>query len=94
MNAQEKLREAARLIEERAQQRDRAGGERSMAATVAAFNAIYGTGLTEVQGWHFMELLKMSRAAGGRYIADDYDDKIAYAALAAEAAALNIPAAR
>lgn len=94
MTAAEKLREAARLIEERAEQRDRVGGERSMAGTVAAFNAIHGAQLTEVQGWHFMELLKMSRSAGGRYIVDDFDDKIAYAALAAEAAALNFPSTR
>lgn len=94
MNAQDKLREAARLIEERASQRDRPGGERSMAATVAAFNALHGTELTEIQGWHFMELLKMSRSAGGRYIEDDYDDKIAYAALAAEAAALKFSTIR
>ena len=87
MSASEVLRDAARLIEERALQRDRVNGERSMAATVRAFNSIYGTDLSEVQGWHFMELLKMSRSAGGRYIADDYDDKVAYAALAAEAAA-------
>lgn len=86
MSATDILERAAALIRERASQRDRQGGERSMAATVAAFNAIHGTALSEVQGWHFMELLKMSRSAGGRYIADDYDDKVAYAALAAEAA--------
>lgn len=84
--AQSILRRAADLIEERGAQRDQANGEKSMAKTVQAFNAIYGTELTEVQGWHFMELLKMVRSAYGRYVADDYDDKVAYAALAAEAA--------
>ena len=85
-DATQLLRRAADLIEERGAQRDRPGGERSMAATVAAFNAIYGTELSEVQGWTFMQLLKLSRSAGGRYVADDFEDGIAYAALAAEAA--------
>jgi hypothetical protein len=80
------LRRAADLIEERGKQRDPEDGERSMGKTVAAFNAIYGTELTETQGWHFMELLKMVRSAYGEYVADDYEDKVAYAALAAESA--------
>lgn len=80
------LREAAALIDQRGEERDRAGGERSMLATVQAFNAITGHRLSEVDGWHFMELLKMARASGGCYKQDDYDDKAAYAALAAEAA--------
>lgn len=80
------LRMAAGLIEQRAEQRDSATGEKSMAKTVEAFNAIYGTQLTEVQGWHFMELLKMVRSAYGIYVEDDYLDKVAYSALAAEAA--------
>ncbi len=84
--AQSILRKAADLIEERAKQRDQPNGEKSMAKTVQAFNAIYGTSLTEVQGWHFMELLKMTRSAYGVYVADDFEDKVAYAALAAEAA--------
>lgn len=85
-SAQSILRKAADLIEDRAKQRDQPNGEKSMAKTVQAFNAIYGTSLTEVQGWHFMELLKMTRSAYGVYVADDYEDKVAYAALAAEAA--------
>jgi hypothetical protein len=80
------LRHAADLIEQRGKQRDSENGERSMGKTVAAFNAIYGTELTETQGWHFMELLKMVRSAYGEYVADDYEDKVAYAALAAESA--------
>ncbi len=64
--------------------RDSDTGERSMARTVAAFNAVYGTNLTETQGWNFMELLKMARSSQGAYVADDFDDKVAYAALAAE----------
>ena len=85
-SAQSILRKAADLIEDRAKQRDQPNGEKSMLKTVQAFNAIYGTTLTEVQGWHFMELLKMTRSAYGVYVADDFEDKVAYAALAAEAA--------
>ena len=84
VGAVETLRRAADLIEQRGKQRDSDTGERSMARTVGAFNAIYGTGLTETQGWHFMELLKMARSSQGAYVADDFDDKVAYAALAAE----------
>ena len=82
--AQAILRRAADLIEQRSEQRDQPNGEKSMAKTVAAFNTIYGTSLTEVQGWHFMELLKMVRSAYGVYVPDDFEDKVAYAALAAE----------
>ena len=80
------LTEAAHLIAERGKERDKPGGERSMAATVAAFNALTGHQLSEVDGWHFMELLKMARSYGGSYRQDDYDDKVSYAALATEAA--------
>lgn len=83
-SAVETLRRAADLIEQRGKQRDSDTGERSMARTVAAFNAVYGVSLTETQGWHFMELLKMARSSQGAYVADDFDDKVAYAALAAE----------
>lgn len=84
VSAVETLRRAADLIELRGKQRDSDAGERSMARTVAAFNAVYGANLTETQGWHFMELLKMARSSQGAYVADDFDDKVAYAALAAE----------
>ena len=89
VGAVETLRRAADLIEQRGKQRDSDAGERSMARTVGAFNAIYGTSLTETQGWHFMELLKMVRSSQGAYVADDFDDKVAYAALAAECEALG-----
>lgn len=84
VSAVDTLRKAADLIEQRGRQRDGEKGERSMARTVAAFNAVYGTALTETQGWHFMELLKMVRSSQGCYVADDFEDKVAYAALAAE----------
>ena len=88
------LREAAQTIEQRGQERDNGNGvERSMAATVAAFNAIEGTQLTERQGWAFMQVLKMVRAkataGNGRFNLDDYIDGAAYAALGAECAAVE-----
>lgn len=90
----ELLRQAAQTILQRGQQRDTAGDgkgqERSMAACVAAFNAIEGTRLTERQGWQFMAVLKLTRAAttarNGQYNPDDYVDGAAYQALGAEAA--------
>ena len=95
MTPSDLLREAAQTIEQRGQERDNngAGGERSMAATVAAFNAIEGTQLTERQGWAFMQVLKMVRAKAtannGRFNLDDYIDGAAYAALGAECAAVK-----
>lgn len=84
--AAELLIEAADAIGQRAEQRDQPDGERSMRRAVAAFNAMYDTRLTEVQGWQFMALLKMARAHGGRHHRDDYVDQAAYAALAGECA--------
>jgi len=81
-------------IADRGRQRDTSTGgmhqERSMAACVEAFNALEGTSLSERQGWVFMQVLKIARAAAtaknGQCNADDYIDGAAYAALAAEAA--------
>ncbi|KQO23472.1 DUF6378 domain-containing protein [Acidovorax sp. Leaf78] len=94
--AQEVLRDAAEIINHRGHQRDGTQGiavtpqERSMAATVAAFNAIEDTSLTTRQGWAFMQTLKLTRAAAsarnGVFHADDYTDGAAYAALGHEAA--------
>jgi len=74
-------------LEDRASQRDSPDGERSMRRCVEAFNALYGTSLTETQGWQFMSLLKKSRASQGAYRADDFVDDVAYAALAGESEA-------
>ena len=94
--APEVLRIAAETIVQRGAQRDsQAGGgaapaERSMAATVAAFNALEGAALTEAQGWRFMQMLKLARAAtcerNGVFNPDDYVDGSAYGALGCEAA--------
>lgn len=74
---------ASELLAERGKQYDGSNKDRSMASTVAAFNAVYGTNLTEQQGWHFMVILKMVRQRQGGHI-DSAEDLIAYAALAAE----------
>ena len=87
ITAPEILTAAANDIGQRATLRDQPAGERSMARTVAAFNALHGTALTDVQGGQFMALLKLARATGGRHHADDYQDGAAYIALAGEAAA-------
>jgi hypothetical protein len=72
-------------MENRAITYDAPGGERSMSATVIAFNAIARKTLTEEQGWLFMELLKCARAEQGEFKLDNYEDGGAYAALKGEA---------
>ncbi|WP_444893418.1 hypothetical protein ACJJIE_02465 [Microbulbifer sp. TRSA001] len=81
------LEKGAQHMRDRAEQRDSEGGERTMAKTVSAFNALYGTSLTEEEGWMFMVLLKQSRASCGVFVPDDYEDGSAYFGLAGEAAA-------
>jgi hypothetical protein len=86
VTADEILQRGADHIRDRAATRDKPGGERTMSQVVKAFNAIFGTKLTEEQGWQFMVLLKIVRGANGKVSLDDYEDEAAYAALAAEAA--------
>lgn len=85
-NAQDLLHRAASLMDERGKQYDQRSGERSMAATVAAFNAIAGYRLTEADGFLLMAILKMvrdqSRETPHR---DSLDDLVAYASLYGEA---------
>lgn len=78
------LEEAAQSQRDRAALRDTPEGERSMARTVAAFNAITGHNLSETEGWVFMNQLKMVRGSQGQYHADDWVDLVSYSALAAE----------
>ena len=90
-DAPEALQRAAALLAERGRQYDAQDGgtaaarERSMARTVAAFNALHGTALTEAQGWSFMLCLKLVRlfCAPG-FHTDSADDAVAYAALLGE----------
>ena len=74
-------------MEDRAATYDNPQGERSMAATVAAFKAVTGIELTEECGWLFMSLLKAVRTQQGNYKSDNYEDFAAYAGLMGEAAA-------
>jgi hypothetical protein len=85
--APEILDAAAGHLRERAATYDKPEGERSMAATVDAFNTITNHNLTTEQGWLLMACLKMVRAQSGNYRADSYEDGAAYFALAGEAAA-------
>ncbi|WP_282266544.1 DUF6378 domain-containing protein [Stenotrophomonas sp. PS02298] len=87
VTADQILAAAGADIAQRGPLRDQPTGERSMSRAIAAFNALHGTCLTEVQGWQFMELLKHARATGGKHHPDDHQDRAAYAALAGEAAA-------
>ena len=77
------LQEAINTISNRAESRD-TEQERSMADIVKMFNVLYGTNLTETQGWVFMILLKIKRASLGKFRPDDYVDGAAYFGLAGE----------
>jgi hypothetical protein len=82
------LSRAQDIMKQRAQQYDKTDGERSMDATVKAFNAITGRDLTESEGWLLMLLLKNVRQwQKPEYHADSAEDAVAYSALLAEALA-------
>lgn len=79
------LQDAIGIQENRAKEYDNGVTERSMASVVKAFNAIYGTELTETMGWQFMVLLKMRRQhTSPIHHEDSALDEVSYAALAAE----------
>lgn len=86
MKADAILRIGEECLASRGAERDKADGERSMRRTVAAFNALTGHNLTEVEGWLFMVALKAARATAGGHKLDDYIDGAAYFALAGECA--------
>lgn len=90
MNANDILKQASSIMEERGKQYDKPEGERSMAATVQAFNAIRNKGLSESDGWLFMSLLKMVRDNQSEPHTDSLLDLTAYAALYGESR-LNQP---
>ena len=86
------LTAAAKHMYDRAATYDKPEGERSMAQTVAVFEAYHGIQLTEAQGWHFMQVLKDVRLfTRETYHGDSAEDCIAYAALKAEAKAQENP---
>jgi hypothetical protein len=84
--AEQLVQDALDIMKERGATRDKPQGERAMAATVKAFNAVTGRNLSETEGWKFMMCLKLGRAAQGKFHADDYHDLIGYSALTAECA--------
>lgn len=87
LTAPEILKRAAQHMEDRAAARDQPGGERSMARTVKAFNAITGHEISERDGWMFMVALKAARACTTQTgLSDDYEDGAAYFGLAGESA--------
>jgi len=93
MTPSDVLRAAAQHMQDREATYDSPGGERSMGKTVEMFNTLIGGDrlLTTEQGWMFMAILKMVRSQQGEFKADNYEDLAAYAALAAESAALKEP---
>lgn len=91
MNANQHLKAAIDCLAERGKQYDSPGGERSMDATVDAFEAVTGHSLTVTQGWLFMALLKAVRTQQGEHKADSFIDGAAYFALAGESAAQAAP---
>lgn len=83
------LTKAVGHLQDRAVTYDNPEGERSMAKTVAMFNALTDVNITEEQGWKFMALLKLVRSEQGNFKADNFEDGSAYVALAGEAASKN-----
>lgn len=88
MKSTEFLQSAIDVQKERGEQYDKPSGERSMGATVRAFNAITGHVLEESDGWMLLGLLKLVRQAQNpeKYHHDSALDFVAYASLYAEAA--------
>lgn len=86
VTAPQLLNRAAGHMQDRAATYDKPEGERSMAATVTAFNAVTGLSLTEAQGWLLMTILKMVRD-NQRFKphVDSVEDLVAYASLYGEA---------
>tara|TARA_R110000737_G_scaffold66705_1_gene94721 strand:- start:75 stop:578 length:504 start_codon:yes stop_codon:yes gene_type:complete len=68
---------------------DAPGGERSMAKTVAMFNAMAGSDMSVAQGWKFMALLKLVRSEQGDFRLDSFVDGAAYFSLAGESAMID-----
>lgn len=86
MQANEFLEAGLGHMQDRASTYDKPAGERSMLATVKAFEEITGVVLTEEQGWLFMVVLKLVRSQQGNFRADNYEDAAAYCGLQGEAA--------
>jgi len=86
ITAQQLLNKAQTHMQARAATYDKPEGERSMAATVEAYNAITGHSLTEANGWLLMAVLKMVRDNQRKEAhVDSVEDLVAYASLYGEA---------
>jgi len=86
ITAQQLLNKAQTHMQARAATYDKPEGERSMAATVTAYNAITGHSLTEANGWLLMAVLKMVRDnQRSEAHQDSLEDGVAYLALYGEA---------
>lgn len=84
-NASTILRSVAKLIEDRASDRD-VEKERSISTTVELFRTITGHQLSEYEGWLFMVCLKLARNRKGTGVfnEDHLLDAMGYLALALE----------
>ena len=87
MKAPDILKKSAQHMLDRATTYDKPEGERSMAKTVQAFNAITGRDITTAEGWLMLAVLKQVRAFQnpGKPHVDSLEDGPAYLALMAEA---------
>lgn len=81
------LEAGAQHMRDRAATYDKPEGERSMEKVVQMFNLFTGHNLTETEGWRFMLFLKLVRSTQGNFKLDNFEDAVAYEALAAESAA-------
>lgn len=88
MKSTEFLQAAIDVQTERGKQYDKPTGERSMGATISAFNCITGYTLEESDGWMLLGLLKLVRQSQNpeQYHHDSALDFVAYASLYAESA--------
>ena len=86
MKAPDILKKSAQHMLDRATTYDKPEGERSMAKTVQAFNAITGRDITTAEGWLMLAVLKQVRALQnpGKPHVDSLEDGPAYLALMAE----------
>ena len=86
MKAPDILKKSAQHMLDRAATYDKPEGERSMAKTVQAFNAITGRDITTAEGWLMLAVLKQVRAFQnpGKPHVDSLEDGLAYLALMAE----------
>jgi hypothetical protein len=86
VNPADVLKAGIKHMEDRASTYDSPKGERSILATVQAFNIITGHNINPEEGWLFMILLKAVRSQQGNFKLDSYEDGAAYFALMAEEA--------